>query len=919
MRRDAYVSTALAGPWPPVRLGRLVLVAILLAASAAVGAEAQVPPPGETPVEIVVSGRTSTLKSIRIVKTGRNVPPNFSEGKVKNTPGYTWYVSRHFAMKTDMSEEWAHDCLTWTELAYPHMVRVIGAEPEGIDRKRMAFAYGKTLASMREATYSDGGFRWRGSGGGVTFDFLRAAYNYPSGSLRYHKRDLVIHENLHLLQACVTGSCYSAPYRFLEGVTYAFANHVYDRDKKQLTIAVLDKPTINNPYDAALRAMARGVRPIRAFLDHVKAGPEVGLYTQFMWTDPDRLMKWRLWRDEMFACGGRDVRKDDLRLMREIFGDLDRLNEQWTAWVAARRSTFHYVDWGWEQSGDTLWSYGWPQKTLFSQTNINLPLGEVPVPDPLRMDYPAAAVPSHLVGPVARGTACPSVAAVLDFSRNPGRGLCGLALGVITKEDFKRPAKLPDDAPGQVNVYVQTGKTLVIDGASLNLAKTETPIPSALAAAAAADGHRFGLTVRVAGGALEATVRAGVPGSVESAAASLPLTAPMRRRLLRRPSAVIAKGGYHGVTPLFDATRPTPPDLNLPAPANRWRFAGEDQTYRLYRAARKLGEAAPRSLLALRDRLAEAMDAPPAAQQAAMDAYAADFRHVVDDVCRLGPKAPVAPAVAELLGVSMQLRFAADASADRPKLVARINGPAEGRLTGEVTFHAGPARKPAEPVRVAAGPGQVVDAAWVAPPAVDAAPFCLHASAEMIWAGVKLSLSDSRVVFPSIGRWMTLGPFDAKPASTVARDIEQGPVKLDAGYRGKAGRTVRWRPHERPGRLDPASECVVDFKQIYGGTQAAAYALVWVVSDKPADAVLALGADDGACVWLNDRRIHSTLIPRAYESMQDRIDLRLNEGPNKLLIKVTQTAGDWKLCAHLLDKTGAPLTGVTYSLEGVGK
>jgi hypothetical protein len=615
-----------------------------------------VPAPAKTPVEIVLSGRTSTLVSISIVKCGQEVPPNFSDGKVGNTPGFEWYVSRHFACKTDMGENWARQCLTWSELAWPHAAAAMGGRPDGLESRRMVIVYGKSLSTMRDATFGDGGFRWNSSGGGVTFDFLKAAYNYPSGSLAYHKRELVIHENLHLLQACLTGSCRNTPNRFLEGVTYAFASHVYDELKGRLTIAVLDKATVNNPLDTALRELAERPRSIHELLESDAspqgapgAGPICGLYTQFMWTDPDRLMKWRLWRDGLYAAAAtspQKIRQADSRLMMEIYGDLDTLDRQWKAWLAQRRSTFHYVDWGWEQNGDTLWSYGWPQKTPFSQTNINLPLGEKSAPDCLRMDWPAEEMPAHLVGPVSRGSAEPTVAAVLDFSRNPDKGLCGLAFGV--RLETRRPGLLPRDAKGQLNVYVRQGRVLTIDGEGLGAGKVEAPIAEPLREAMQADGHCVGLTVRVGAGELVATLRAGKPDAVEAFSATLPLTGWQRNRILQEPSAVIAKDGYHGITPYFDDLRAAPPDLAKPAPANRWRFAGEQETWRCYRAARTLGEAAPKSLLDLRGLLAGAMDKPPAAQADAMAQYRARIDKVVADVRALPDKAQAQAALAEL-------------------------------------------------------------------------------------------------------------------------------------------------------------------------------------------------------------------------------------------------------------------------------
>ena len=900
---------------------RRLRCAVALAAAALAGTSARaavVPPPAETPVEIVVSGRTSTLKSIRIAKTGQSIPPNFSNGRVKNTPGYEWYVSRHYALKTNMSEDWARRCLTWAELAWPHAVWVIGREPDGLEDRRMVFVYSKSLPDLRRATFTDGGFRWQQGGGGVTFDFLKAAYNYPSGSLTYHKRDLVIHENLHLLQACATGSCDNMPFRFLEGVTYALANHVYDKDAKRLTVSVLDKPTVNNMYDNALRALAKQPRSIRQFLESDQTGPLVGLYTQFMWTDPDRLMKWRLWRDELLAADAGNLKANDARLMREIYGDVDRLDADWKHWVAARRSTFHYVDWGWEQVGETLWSYGWPQKTPFSQTNVNLPIGEPAAHDPLVMDYPAEPMPAHLVGPVRRGGAEPSVGAVLDFSRNPRKGLCGLAFGVIAGKGPRRPARLPADVPGQLNVYVEEARRLVMDGRGLRLKKAEAAIPDAVQAAMKADKHRVGMTVRVAADELRVTLRAGPAGAVKQHAASLALTPAARKRIVARPSAVIAKDGYHGVRPLFDAARKMPPDLARPAPPNRWRFPGEQATYRLYRAAWKMGPAAPASLLALKRRMAHAMDKEPDTQRAAMEACGAGLRKVVADVRAVRDDRLAQAGMAALLGLSLELQASRDAPPRVPKLVACLRGPADGRVRGKVTFRtdagtAGPA------VEVAAGRGEVATAPWSGQPTGEPLPFSVHARADLKWGGLDLSLSARRAVYPSVPRWWIIGPFDNRGDGTAdtPQPPEREPFKADAEHEGK-GRTVRWRKCERPGDLSPDAEHVVNFKDIYGGRNVAACALVWVESERATEAVLALGSDDGAVVWLNGRRVHRRLTARGYRSMEDDVPIRLRKGANKLLVKVAQGGGEWGFCAHLLDKHGAPLQGVKYVLTPPG-
>ena len=58
----------------------------------------------------------------------------------------------------------------------------------------MPFVLGSTVERMLDAIEADSD--WRPAdigGGGITYWRLNTAYNYPSGSLQYHQRDLVLH------------------------------------------------------------------------------------------------------------------------------------------------------------------------------------------------------------------------------------------------------------------------------------------------------------------------------------------------------------------------------------------------------------------------------------------------------------------------------------------------------------------------------------------------------------------------------------------------------------------------------------------------------------------------------------------------------------------------------------------------------
>ncbi|MCB9880112.1 MAG: hypothetical protein H6835_21165, partial [Planctomycetes bacterium] len=468
-----------------------MLLALLLAT--------QVPPPAETPARVIVCGRSTTLVEVVVVAVGDQVPATYSPS-VGNTPGMTWYVSQHYALKTDRDAATARRYLEYSELAWPLQVEIVGRAPPDQDRLRMPLVMGSSLERMFDAIETDGGWRPKDiGGGGITYWGMNTAYDYPSGSLQYHQRDLVLHENLHLLHMCSGGV--RGPHRLTEGITYTSCNHVYDEAARRLTLCVFDKPTVNMPTSEELRRFASQPCTFRQVCER---NDYITLFTSFLWSDPARLLGWREWRDAMLFGGRLD---QDLAVMAEVFGPLDGdIERQWQQWLAERRATFAYRDWGWEQDGDTLVAYGWPQRGPYSRTDVLLPPGEPPRSDPLAMDWPLQApADRELVGAVARGGDEPVIGAVLGFERCPGRGEVGIGLGVECERPTAELAYLP--------VSIRGGATLLLRGSDLGLEDLELALPEDLRGAAAAAGHRLGLTVRMARERLEVTVRARDPAA----------------------------------------------------------------------------------------------------------------------------------------------------------------------------------------------------------------------------------------------------------------------------------------------------------------------------------------------------------------------------------------------------------------------
>jgi len=973
-------------------------------------ADEAVPPPARTPARVIVSGRTSTAKEVKIVAVGQHIPRTYSGRELSNAPGFSWYVSEHYALKTDYEEKKARFYLTLLELAYPHYVELFGAEPPGIHDRRMAVVYASSEKKWHVAMKSDG-IDWRGGGGGVTILRNRVAYVYPSGTLNYHQRYILLHECAHAFQMCLTGTTYTTPGWYREGIADSIGSHVYDTSRQQLTVHVLDKATTNNHFDQGLRSYAKEPLPLQEI--HAKGGGGRGLgflIVHYFNDEPDRAQRFRIWRDEMFrlAPQGQAVRETSSRLLEQLFGPWSQLNASFEKWIEARQNTFHYAEWGWEQEGNTLWSYGFAPDGKLSRTDAYLIPNEKPTYDPLRMDYPAEEMPP-IVGPVERGVAEPSVGAVVDFSRHPDRGRAGIGLGLVADAapkphglkiviersgeltmdgvDFgikKKVVQLPDElrnalkAAGRrfemtttitrkalevalrvgdpktrkpaefkaalpineqqrqrllagakpslncLKLLVERSKKLTVDGADLGIKKKAVPIPDEFRQAMRAGGQRIGMTVKIASKALEVALRAGDPNTKPvEVRASVPISEQQRERLLSKPLTILARDGWHGVTPFFDDRRRLEPDLSVPAPPNRWRNPGDKPLAALYKACWRLGKHAPASLTALRQEMLAAVTQGPDVQKQAL----ADFHSKAVAICQAvrecgAEREAIGPSLADLVGLSLRLAIASDAAPNHVQMTAVLRGPLVGKAEGTMRFLAEPASILAatpEPESLSLPATRKLIVKRVYRLTDLAAPFHIVAQADLAWRGEEIVLGMVVAGRPSIPAWWVIGPFSNPGGDTkdIAHPPERGPVDLGKNYPGIGGQRVAWHKVERDPSLDVAAEHLVDFIKLFGQREnAAAYALTWLESPREMDAVIALGSDDGVVVWLNGKRVHANLVPRGYSPKADRVPIRLRAGRNQLLVKITQGMGDWSFCGHLEDANGNPLRSVTARLEG---
>jgi HEAT repeat protein len=114
---------------------------------------------------------------------------------------------------------------------------------------------------------------------------------------------------------------------------------------------------------------------------------------------------------------------------------------------------------------------------------------------------------------------------------------------------------------------------------------------------------------------------------------------------------------------------------------------------------------------------------------------------------------------------------------------------------------------------------------------------------------------------------------------------------------------------------DPARPGVVDLLKALGGEQCVAYARTWVFSPKQQEARLEMGSDDGIKVWINGAAVYANNIARPLQAGSDKANVSLEEGWNRLMIKVTQNNQGWEFCMRFLNPDGSRFAGLKAAVE----
>lgn len=338
--------------------------------------------------DVSVNGRTSQLNHIDIAFLGKTIPSTYSDNKIGNSRHYNWWVSKHFALKSDLPENKVRLYLELLEMSYPHYVELFGMEPLNIEHQRIAVVYGSSRTRIKEAMIDDGFLRGvHKTAGGETMFYNRAGYNFPSHR-EHHQRYIVIHETMHAFHMALNGHSTWAPNWITEGLADSIASHVYDPDSKTLTFMVFDRAPMNY-LSLGLKQYHQAQQPTIIQINDdptLKRGLNF-LIVHFLMNNPTRHLYFKRFIQELMQANPHSeytlpVAKN---LLKTTFPNWKRLEQQFRTFVNNLQPSFT-VSGPWEQNGAAYWLRSSNNNTLY-QLSIhpnktpNHPILDFPQPD----------------------------------------------------------------------------------------------------------------------------------------------------------------------------------------------------------------------------------------------------------------------------------------------------------------------------------------------------------------------------------------------------------------------------------------------------------------------------------------------------------------------------------------------------------
>ncbi|MHC4618791.1 MAG: family 16 glycoside hydrolase [Planctomycetota bacterium] len=156
--------------------------------------------------------------------------------------------------------------------------------------------------------------------------------------------------------------------------------------------------------------------------------------------------------------------------------------------------------------------------------------------------------------------------------------------------------------------------------------------------------------------------------------------------------------------------------------------------------------------------------------------------------------------------------------------------------------------------------------------------------------------------------WEMSGPYSR--ANATAQEVFEIVFAPEEGD----GQKAQWRT--MAAGTDRDRPWLLELDKAMGGEYCAGYLRTRVSSPKDQRVRLQVGSNDGIKVWLNGDVVHSNNALRTISRDEDTVEVSLRKGWNELMMKVTQSRGQWSACARFVGLDGSKLEGLKVSPGG---
>lgn len=543
---------------------------------------------------ITVQGYTSTLNHMDIKFLGKTIPYTYSNRKIGNSRGYDWWVSKHFALKSDLPKEKVTLYLELLEMAYPHYVALFGMAPPNIERQRIAVVYSSSRDRVREAMLDDGFLRGvHKNAGGETMFYNRAGYNFPSHR-EHHQRYIVIHETMHAFHMALNGHSTWAPNWITEGLADSVAHHVYDPKQKQLTVMVFDRAPMNY-IETGLEQYYSADKPS---IEQINDDPALkrGLnffIIHYLLSSPERAQYFAYFVEQLRLANPHSeaTLSTANSLLKDTFKNWPKIEQGFADFVQNIQPSFHIVSGPWEQNGNAYWLRNTDSSEL-SRLDINpATTASHPV-----MDFPAPT--SNKLINITDKT---HVAALIEFEpAQIHRGEIGIALqGKRSEQNQQYRASFMGSEHANddqlLKLLIVDGERVVISGDNISgFSTVQIALTDALKTALTTN-TALGLNLSLNQTELVVTLKADNANEIMTQTFSQPLSTDLTQVLNAQKISLLSKNNNHTITPYLFTHKNSDNNQLVPSTqlTNPWKFTEYSLLGRIFKTCQQHAKQLP--------------------------------------------------------------------------------------------------------------------------------------------------------------------------------------------------------------------------------------------------------------------------------------------------------------------------------------